>query len=187
MTAPTATSRGGPAWTVDGLPSGRLLSGIQLRLLACAAVVLAATVSVAGDAGTRLAPLSVLGGLVVVAGTALAPTTPFPTLGLLLLAGVVVDRGPPLWLIMVIAGLLHAVHLLASWCAAVPPAARMQAVALLPTVRRWALAQVLTVPVAAGVALTAGDPSRSGALAVLGAVVLLTVSLLLVRLVKGRG
>jgi hypothetical protein len=169
---------------VDGQPLGRLVSGWQLRALTAATVVLAGVLAVAGDAGTRLGPLSLVAGMVVVAGTALVPTTAAPTLGLLVIVGVVVDRSPPLAVVVVLAGLLHAVHLSASWCAAVPPSARLPVVALVPTVRRWALSQVLAGPVVLGVALAGGGTGRSTVAALGAGVVLLLLALLVMRTVR---
>ena len=174
-------------WTVDGAAPGRLVSGAGLRAATAWLVLVAAVVAVAGDSAGRFAPLSVLAGVLVLAGTALAPTTPVPTLGLLALAAVVVDRDLPLWHVVLLAGLLHAVHLLVAWCAAVPVGARLPVSALGPTVRRWALAQLLALPVALGVAVgtPSGDRGRgTGAAAVLAALALLGVSLVLVRLAR---
>lgn len=181
---------GGPApWTVDGSPPGRSLSGAQLRAAAALLVLLSAAVAVAGDSADRFSAPSVLAGLLVVAGTALAPTTPVPTLGLLALAAVVVDRSPALWHVVLLAALLHAVHLLVSWCAAVPVRARLPVSALGPTVHRFAVAQLLAAPAALAVAVGAPSPAAgaSGAAAVAAGIVLVAVSVLLARAGSAAG
>ena len=53
------------------------------------------------------------------------------------------------WLALPVGALLHAVHVGVAWCAVVPPEARVEVEALRPSVVRWALTQLLLLPVAA--------------------------------------
>lgn len=187
---PGATWSGDPAraatqpgrWTVDGTAPGRLVSGADLRGVTVCLVLVAAGVAVAGDAAGRFAPASVLAGLLVLAGTALAPTTPVPTLGLLVLVAVALDRQLPLWHVVLLAALLHGVHLMVAWCAAVPVRARLPVAALRPTALRWAWAQVIALPVALTVGLvTPSTTTGDGVAAALAGAAIVLLSVLLVR------
>lgn len=92
--------------------------------------------------------------LAIAVGAAASPTSPLPTLFVLVIALMVLDAPIPAWLVPPVGALLHAVHVGASWCAVVGPRAQVQARVLLPSLRRWALTQLLLLPVA--VLLVAG-------------------------------
>lgn len=130
----------------------RQLSGWQLRALLAATTALAVATAVGGETAERLGPLSVLGTLALVLGMLALPGTAMTTAFLLVLGLAVLDRADP-WLpqLVALAALLHAVHLLAGLCALGPPSTRFDVAALVPTLRRWALAQPASLPVVAAV------------------------------------
>ncbi len=133
---------------VDGLRP--TVSGLVLRAVVAALGLVAVLVVVlaAGGGGLRAVALLVLGVLVV--GMVALPVSPLPTVFVVVAALVVLEGQVPLWVVVPVGGLLHAVHVGVAWCAVVPPAARVERAALAPSVRRWALAQGLCLPVAAG-------------------------------------
>lgn len=142
----------------------REVTGWHLRagLLVCA--LLAVAVAVAGETSQRLGPVSVVGTALLVLGTVLLPGTAFPTAFLVVLCLPVLDRSEPSLLgLVVLAALLHAVHVLAALCALGPPPTRFVVTVLLPSLRRWAVSQVLALPVVVAVwwAATSGV-RRSG-------------------------
>lgn len=138
-----------PSWTVDGRCPRAVVTGLQLRLVVGAlAVALLLTASIgAGEDRLRLVTGAV--ALVVAVGVAASPTSPLPTLFSAVIALMLLDAPVPLWLVLPAGALLHAVHVGASWCAVVTPRAQVELVVLLPSLRRWALTQLLLVPVAA--------------------------------------
>lgn len=180
--SPTAT------WSVDGGPP-RLVTGWALRavvgVLAVAAVLV--VVVAAGGSGLRLVAMLVLVGVVV--GMLVSPTSPLPTIFVLVAALVVLDAGPSPWLALPVGALLHAVHVGVAWCAVVPPGAQVEAAALRPSLARWVLAQVLCLPVAAVVLGTrgAGDPGWWSAPAALATGLLLVLASALLAWLARRG
>jgi hypothetical protein len=128
------------------------ISGWQLRgaLVVCA--LLAVAVAVAGETAERLTVVSLAGSAVLIAGMVLLPSSLFTTAFLVVLCLPVLDRPePPLLGLVVVAALVHAVHLLAALTAVGPPSTRYAVAALVPSARRWAVCQALAIPVVAGV------------------------------------
>lgn len=168
---------------VDGLEP--TVSGVVLRAAVAAVALVAVLVVVLAAGGGGLRALAVLLLALLVAGTVALPVSPLPTVFVVVAALVVLDGQVPLWVVVPVGGLLHAVHVGIAWCAVVPPGSRVERRALLPSVRRWALAQALCLPVAAGSALVApggldGAWAQVGAAA--AAVALVAAAVVLVRL-----
>ncbi|GAB2691276.1 hypothetical protein [Thalassiella azotivora] len=138
-------------------PDARRLTGLHLRALLATTAVLALLVALTG-APEPLDPWTLVLSTLIVAGTTLAPASLVPTAFLLLVAAGVLFRGDagPVQLVL-LAALLHAVHLLASLCALGTPRTAYEPAALVPSLRRWALAQVVVLPVAVTAALVADD------------------------------
>lgn len=168
---------------VDGL--GPTVSGLVLRVGVAAVGLVAVLVVVlaAGGGGLRVLAVLLLG--LLVAGMVALPVSPLPTVFVVVAALVVLDAQVPLWVVVPVGGLLHAVHVGVAWCAVVPPGARVERRALLPSARRWALAQALCLPVAVGSALVAPG-GLDGAWAQVGtavaALALVVAAAVLVRL-----
>lgn len=153
MSGPPAGVRRPRRPEVDGL--GPTVSGVALRAAVAAVGLLSVLVVVVAAGGGGLRALAVLLLALLVAGMVVLPVSPLPTVFVVVAALVVLDGQVPLWVVVPVGGLLHAVHVGVAWCAVVPPRARVERRALLPSVRRWALAQVLCLPVAAGSVLVA--------------------------------
>lgn len=157
----------------------------MLRVAVAAAGLAAVLVVVlaAGGGGLRVLALLVLGVLVV--GMVALPVSPLPTVFVVVAALVVLDAQVPLWVVVPVGGLLHAVHVGVAWCAVVPPGSRVERRALLPSARRWLLAQALCLPIAVGSALVTPG-GLGGAWAQVGtavaAVALVAAAVVLVRL-----
>jgi hypothetical protein len=172
-----------PRPDVEGLlptVSGLVLRAVvgALGLVAVLGVVLAA-----GGGGLRVLAVVLL--LVLVVGMLALPVSPLPTVFVVVAALVVLDAQVPLWLVVPVGGLLHAVHVGVAWCAVVPPGGRVERAALVPSVRRWALAQVLCLPVALGSALVAPgglDGAWAQAGTAVAALVVVAAGVVLVRL-----
>ncbi len=160
MTGPTTGPRTGPAdrhWTVDGTKLPRVLTGLQLRVGVAALAVLAMlAVVLVGGGGLRL--LSTAVGVALIVGMVVSPTSPLPTMFVLAVALVMLDAGPSPWLALPVGALLHAVHVGAAWCAVVQPRGQVEPAALVPSLRRWGLTQLLCLPAAAVVLVLAGSP-----------------------------
>ncbi len=130
-------------------------------------------------------------------GAAAVPTSPLPTMLALLTALMVLDAPLPLWLLLPIGALVHAVHVGASWCAVVEPRAQLEVRVLRPSLRRWALTQLLLLPVAAVLlagpwlhALGASDALRGTSSALSGGVLAglaVVLVVLTVSVVRRRG
>lgn len=134
-----------------------VLTGWQLRALLTGCCVLAVAVVVAGETDQRLGTWSLVLTAALVAGTVLLPGTAFPTAFLVVLVVATVDWGnPSVVRLLLTAGLLHAVHLLAGLCALGPGSTRFARAALAPTLRRWVLAQLVASPVVVAVRLVDG-------------------------------
>lgn len=147
-----------PGWTLDGRTPGLVVTGTQLRLVVgTLAVALLLLVSL-GAGEDRLGPVTGAVALALAVGAAASPTSPLPTVLALVVGLMVLDAPVPVWLVLPAGALLHAVHVGASWCAVVAPRAQLEARVLLPSLRRWALTQLLLVPVAA--VLLAGPALR---------------------------
>lgn len=126
----------------------RVLTGSNLRALLAVCCLLAVAVVVAGETSQRLSTWSIVLTAVLVAGTVLLPGTAFPTAFLVVVVLATMDRVDPSALrLLSTAALLHAVHLLAGLCALGPRTTRFARAALAPTLRRWALAQLVALPV----------------------------------------
>ncbi|MFP5347994.1 MAG: hypothetical protein ACLGIA_13330 [Actinomycetes bacterium] len=144
----------------------REVTGWHLRagLLACA--LLAVAVSVGGETSERLGLVSVVGTGLLVLGAVVLPGTAFPTALLVVLCLPLLDRPEPsLPGLVALAALLHAVHLLAALCALGPPQTRFAVAALLASLRRWAVSQVLALPVVVAVWWVAGSGVRQSGVA----------------------
>lgn len=134
--------------------AGGQVPGWWLRAILLLVCLLAVAVVVQGEAAQRLGPVSVIGAALVIAGTVLLPGTAMTTAFLVVLAAAVLDRqDPSVVRVVLAASLLHAVHLLAALCALGPPSTRYDVAGLLPSARRWAVAQVVALPVAVGAGL----------------------------------
>ncbi len=138
-----------PSWTVDGHPPGPVVSGVQLRLVVGTLALALLLVVTLGAGADRLGPVTGAIVLAVAIGAAVLPTSPLPTVLALVVGLMVLDAPVPAWLVLPAGALLHAVHVGASWCAVVAPRAQLEARVLLPSLRRWALTQLLLLPVAA--------------------------------------
>jgi hypothetical protein len=146
-TGPAAGPAAGPAGLAGNATSGRGVWGPDLRgLLGIAA----AGLLFAALAGTGYAfhPLVVLLFVVAAATAAILPATPAPTavcvLAVFLLLSA--DVGFTGW-VVVVASLLHTVHVLAGLGEVIPIRSRVEVAALAPSIRRWARTQALTLPV----------------------------------------
>jgi hypothetical protein len=177
-----------PAWSVDGhVP--RVVTGTALRAAVAVLALTAVLVVVvsAGGSGLRLLGMLVVAG--VVAGMVVSPTSPLATVFVLLSALVLLDAGRSPWLALPVGALLHAVHVGVAWCAVVAPDAQVDLAALRPSAVRWALTQVLCLPVAVVVLLTggAGGPGWWSGPAALAAGLLLAVAGVLLAWLARRG
>jgi len=178
--APGLSARPASATGAGWLP-GPLVRG----LLALAGVALLVAV-VAPSAEGRTAWTSLLAGVALVAWVTASPTSPAPTILLLLALVVLLDAGPPPWPLLVVqAACLSAVHLLAALCGAAPPSARWETAALTPVLRRWLVVQACCLPllVLAGVASSLG---RGPGLEVAAGLLVLVVAGGLVALARRR-
>lgn len=145
--------------TATTAPAGRVVTGHGLRVALAAGCVALVLALVGADPQGRLTVPSAVLGLALVTWVVRQPGSPAPTVLLLLAVVVAVDSGPaPGPLLVVQAALAHGVHLLASLCAVGPAATRYEPAALLPSLRRWAVAQLLCAPVVL-VAWLAPDPA----------------------------
>ncbi len=184
-------------WESEGKAPGPVVTGLQLRLgVGCLALLVLFSVEV-GAGQERFGPLTGPVALAIAVGAAALPTSPLPTMLALLAGLMVLDAPVPLWLLLPVGALVHAVHVGASWSAVVEPRAQLELRALLPSVRRWAVTQALLVPVVAVLAagpwlraLGSTGPLRGTSSALAGAVlaglgVLLVV--LTVVVVRRRG
>jgi hypothetical protein len=126
---------------------GRVVSGRDVRAvlgLGSAALLLASLVG----AGYQPHPLVIVALAVVAVVVAAFPASPAPAAAcvvavFLLLSG---DIGFTVWFV-VVAALLHSVHVLAGLAEIIPAGARAEAGALAPTGRRWLQTQAATVPI----------------------------------------
>ena len=120
---------------------------------------------------------SVLVVLALVAWTVVSPASPAPTVLLVLALVVVLDTGGPAWPLLVVqAGLLSAVHVLASLAALLPRGATWEVAVLLPALRRWALVQVACLPVLVVAGLDVGAAAGPGLEVAAGVLTLLLVA-----------
>ncbi len=169
MTGPMTGSRRGSTtgsttgprdrhWTVDGTRPPWVLTGLQLRAGVAALAVLAMLAAVLPGGGSGLRLLSTAVGVALVVGMVVSPTSPLPTMFVLAVALVMLDAGPRPWLALPVGALLHAVHVGVAWCAVVEVRGQVEPAALAPSVRRWALTQLLCLPAAAVVLVLAGSP-----------------------------
>lgn len=132
---------------MNSAAGGRVISGRDVRALlglGSAALLLAALVG----SGYRPHPLVIAAFAVVAAVVAAFPASPAPAAAcvvavFLLLSG---DIGFTVWFV-VVAALLHSVHVLAGLAEIIPAGARAEAAAVAPTGRRWLQAQAATVPI----------------------------------------
>ncbi|HEX6326797.1 MAG TPA: hypothetical protein VFZ72_09515 [Jiangellaceae bacterium] len=132
---------------MNSTAGGRVISGRDVRALlglGSAALLLAALVG----AGYRPHPPVIAALAVVAVVVAAFPASPAPAAAcvvavFLLLSG---DIGFTVWFV-VVAALLHSVHVLAGLAEIIPAGARAEAAAVAPTGRRWLQAQAATVPI----------------------------------------
>lgn len=126
---------------------GRVVSGRDVRAvlgIGSAALLLAALVG----AGYQPHPLVIVALAVAAVVVAAFPASPAPAAAcvvavFLLLSG---DIGFTVWFV-VVAALLHSVHVLAGLAEIIPAGARAEAGALAPTGQRWLRTQAATVPI----------------------------------------
>jgi hypothetical protein len=147
-----------PGWTVDGHAPRAVVSGLQLRLVVGTLAVALLLVVSLGAGEDSLGPVTGAVALAVAVGAVVSPTSPLPTVLALVVGLMALDAPLPAWLVLPVGALLHAVHVGASWCAVVAPRAQVEGRVLLPSLRRWALTQLLLLPVAA--VLLAGPTLR---------------------------
>lgn len=147
-----------PGWTIDGHAPRAVVSGLQLRLVVGTLAVALLLVVSLGAGEDSLGPVTGAVALAVALGAVVSPTSPLPTVLALVVGLMVLDAPVPAWLVLPVGALLHAVHVGASWCAVVAPRAQVEGKVLLPSLRRWALTQLLLLPVAA--VLLAGPTLR---------------------------
>lgn len=140
---------------------GRELSGWLLRGVLLCVSLMAVALAVQGETSSRLGTVSVVGTVVVLVGTVLLPASLAPGVLIAVLALTVLDRDPaPLAVLVSMAALAHAIHLLAGLCALGPPSTRYRVAGLVPTARRWAVAQAAALPVVVVAWWAAGAASR---------------------------
>ncbi|HEX5535015.1 MAG TPA: hypothetical protein VFX33_14840 [Actinomycetales bacterium] len=124
------------------------VTGWQLRGVLLALVLAAVALVVVGEVHERLGVVSLVGTVLLVVATVALPGSLGPTLLLLALGGAALGREvSSLPLLMLLAALMHAIHLVAGMAALGPPTTRFEVSALVPSARRWALSQALAVPV----------------------------------------
>jgi len=146
LTTPVTTSAG------TSTSARATISGWQLRGVLLALVLLAVALVVAGQVHERLQVISLVGTVLLVLATVALPGSVGPTLLLLALGAAALGRDiSSLPLLMLLAALMYAIHLVAGIAALGPPSTRYELSALAPTVRRWALSQALAVPVVVAV------------------------------------
>lgn len=139
------------------------VTGWHLRGLLLVCVLSAVAMVVRGEVPERLGMVSLVGTVLLVAATVLLPGSLAPTALLVAVGLAVLGRAEPSLLgLVVVAALMHAVHLLCGICALGPPATRFELAALLPTARRWALAQAVALPVVLAVWWARSDQRGAG-------------------------
>ncbi len=171
-------------------PGPATVGGAALRVVLAGAVVTAVALLVVADPASRVTPWAVLVAGLLLAAVVAAPGSGATTIVLLLLAVLVLDSDPGL-LLLPVAALVHLVHVLAAVAGLGPAATRFEIAALVPTARRYALAQVAVLPVLAVALLVprgGGLPPALEVLAALAAAVLVAVVLVLAgRCRRGAG
>lgn len=133
MTPPSAVAR-------------RPLPGHLVRLLLAAATAVLLLSAFGGGLLATPLRLALVAGLVGLAAG--FPASPAPAVAAVVAVVAFAAVGPGIGVqLVVVASLLHTVHMLAGLAEAVPARAVVELPAVLPTLGRWARAQLLTVPV----------------------------------------